>query len=290
MLHTAHALCDLHVHSTFSDGTDTPAQLVALAERLGLEAIALTDHNSVGGLAQFAAAAADSPVQAVCGVELTTGYCDREIHMLGLFLPSACWEDVQLYLRERNRLKMESTRDCVQNLARAGYDITLQEVVGDDPTVSINRVHIARVLLRKGYVDTLQTAFQTLLRPGNGYYTEAPRLPVMQAIAKIREWGGVAVMAHPLLNLQGALLEDFLREAAACGLTGMETRYSLFDADQQAYLEHLAEKYHLLPSGGSDYHGENKPDIAMGSGKGALHVPAEYYRALRDFQENHVHH
>lgn len=273
--------CDLHVHSTFSDGTDTPAQLIALAEDLGLSAIALTDHNSVNGLADFAAAGENSPVEAVCGVELTTGYMGREIHMLGLFLPKACWADVTEYLQERTRLKLESTRDCVANLARAGYDISLQEVLGHDPTVSINRVHIARVLLRKGYVDELQTAFQTLLKPGNGFYTEAPRLPVMDAIAKIREWGGVPVWAHPLLNLQGDLVERFLQEATTCGLVGMETRYPLFDGAQQAYLEQMAQKYRVLPSGGSDYHGGNKPDIAMGSGKGALFVPDAYYRALR---------
>ena len=276
-------LCDLHVHSNYSDGTVSPQKLIAMAQAAGLSAVALTDHNTVNGLPEFVEAAQATNVMAIPGVELSTGFGaeDREIHMLGLLLPEASWPKVTDYAAKRNAAKAQSNRDCVQRLARAGYAIDYDEIIAGRENVSINRVHIAEALLTKGYVESVKQAFRTLLHPGNGYYVEPAKLPVMEAIGKIREWGGAAVWAHPLLNLKGDDVVRFLREAVPAGLQGMETRYSLFGVEEEAHLDSLAAQFGLLPSGGSDFHGANKPDIAMGSGKGGLHVPFAYCENLR---------
>lgn len=278
--------CDLHVHSTFSDGTLTTAELIAMAATENLTAVALTDHNTINGLAEFMAAGAESRVIAVPGVELSTGYGpqDREIHVLGLFLPESSWADVTKYVAQRNERKAQSNRECVERIARAGFRIFYDEIVAGRENVSINRVHIAEALLKKGYVDSIKQAFRTFLNPANGFYVEPAKLPALEAIGKIREWGGVAVWAHPLLNLEGGDVSAFLREAVPAGLQGMETRYSLFDRNDEAFLDGLAAEFGVLPSGGSDFHGANKPDIAMGSGRGSLRVPHDYYTALKSAQ------
>ena len=276
-------MCDLHVHSCYSDGTAAPTELIALAEEAGASALALTDHNTVNGLPEFVAAAENSFVIAVPGVEFSAGYGldDAEIHILGLFLTENCWPEVTRYLEKRNIAKERSNWECVERLARAGYAVNYDEITAGRENVSINRVHIAEALLQKGYVGSVKEAFKTLLKPAHGYYVEPAKLPVLDVIAKIRQWGGVAVWAHPLLNLKGDTVERFLSEAVSAGMQGMETRYSLFGREEETLLDELAKRHGLLTSGGSDFHGANKPDIAIGTGKGKLHVPYEYFEKLR---------
>ena len=272
--------CDLHAHSCFSDGSCTPEEIVKAACDAGLRGVALTDHNTVSGLPDFTAAAGRYGIQAVCGCEFSTDYLGKELHILGLFLPRDSWDAVAAYTEIRNRRKARSNRDCTERLARAGYDISYDDILAGNPGASINRVHIARALLAKGYVSSVKDAFDRFLQPEHGFFREPARLDAFDTIRHIKDWGGAAVWAHPLISASPAEIGVFIPEAKSAGLDGIETLYSLYSPEDTRYMEALARKYGLLPGGGSDFHGANKPDIALGTGRGDLRVPVRCLTAL----------
>ena len=273
--------CDLHMHSVFSDGTLSPSELVALAEETGLSAIALTDHNTVLGLKEFMKAGETSSVSTIPGCEFTTEYRHKEIHMVGLFLQEAVWEDVENYFTQLKESKRESNHLLIQNLQNAGYEITYEEAAASTEASEFNRAHVATLLRQKGYIRNIKDSFDTILKEGNGYYIPPKRLDVFQTIRYIKSIDGVAVLAHPFLSLTETELREFLPEAKKSGLDAMETRYSEFDAETTEKAQKIAEEYELLQSGGSDFHGEIKPGIQMGSGRGTLCVPMEYLESLQ---------
>ena len=271
--------CDLHSRSTFSDGTLTPTQLVALAEKQGLSALALTDHNTSAGLKEFMEAGKNSPVITVPGCEFTTEWNGIEIHIVGLFFREEYWKEIEDFLEFSNLAKANSNRALIANLNKAGYEITEEECAalsaGD-----FNRSHVARVLMAKGYVSSVSEAFDKLLKEGLGYYFPAKRITPMAAIRFIKVYGATAIMAHPLLNLNEEQLQVFLPEAKEAGLDAIETHYSKFDDSMTAVLVSLAERFGLKQSGGSDFHGTTKPDIELGTGRGNLFVPHSFYEDL----------
>ena len=273
--------CDLHMHSVFSDGTLSPSELVALAEETGLSAIALTDHNTVLGLKEFMKAGETSSVSTIPGCEFTTEYRHKEIHMVGLFLQEAVWEDVENYFTQLKESKRESNHLLIQNLQNAGYEITYEEAAASTEASEFNRAHVATLLRQKGYIRNIKDAFDTILKEGNGYYIPPKRLDVFQTIRYIKSIDGVAVLAHPFLSLTETELREFLPEAKKSGLDAMETRYSEFDAETTEKAQKIAEEYEWLQSGGSDFLGEIKPGIQMGSGRGTLCVPMEYLESLQ---------
>ena len=273
--------CDLHIHSTFSDGTLSPSELVDLAEETGLSAVALTDHNTILGLKDFMKAGETSSVSTIAGCEFTTEYLGKEIHIVGLFLNEAVWEEVEDYFSQLLQSKRESNHSLISNLQNAGYDITFDEVASRTRASEFNRAHVAVLLQQKGYIRSIQEAFDTLLKEGNGYYIPPKRLDVFQTIEFIKSIGGVSVLAHPFLNLTEEELREFLPEAKNCGLDAMETRYSDYDSETTEKAEKIADEYELLKSGGSDFHGDIKPAISMGSGRGDLLVPIEYLESLQ---------
>ena len=266
-------ICDLHTHSNCSDGSLSPAELVAAAKEKGVAALALTDHNTTKGLAEFVAAGEQRGVIAVPGCEFSTDYDDTELHVVGLFLPEAAWPEVEDYVSALLRGKHDSNLLLIEKLRERGCDITYEEVAAITDAKEFNRAHVGRVLQAKGYVHSLDQAFDTLLKPGNGCYFPAKRPDALRTIQFINRIGGLAVLAHPFLNLDRAGLEAFLPQAKDAGLAAMETRR---EADA------LAERFGLLPSGGSDFHGAAKPAIALGTGKGDLRVPFAFYEALRN--------
>lgn len=272
--------CDLHTHSIFSDGTDTPEELIAQAERRNLTAIALTDHNTVAGLPRFLAAAEGKRVRAVPGIEFSTGYGNGELHILGLFLRRQHYDAIRARVALPDHWKRESNLELAQALNRAGYLIDYAELENATPGGKVNRAHFAKALAEKGYVKTRDQAFQTILQPGGPFYHPPKRLDVFETIAFLRSLGAVALLAHPFFNLDKPALEAFLPPAMEAGLDGMEVRYSTFDPETTALAIRMARQYGLVLSGGSDYHGGNKPDIQLMVGKGDLAVPEEYYGAL----------
>lgn len=278
-------MIDLHIHSTFSDGTDTPEQLLALAEGMGLRAIALCDHNSADGLQRFLAAAETSPVSAVAGVEFSTEYLGTELHILGMFLKPEAFEkvtEITNAFRERKRL---SNHQLVDRLAESGYKISFSELEAFSQSSYINRAHIGALLTNKGYTESIKQAFKTLLHEKHGFYVPPKRPSAFAIIEQIRNMHAVPILAHPFLNLNETELRTFLSEAVLHGLVGMETQYPLYDREQTTLSDSIAAQYGLAQSGGSDYHGKNKPHIAMGTGMNNLHIEDDVYDRLLEISQ-----
>ena len=272
--------CDLHMHSVFSDGTLSPSELVALAEETGLSAIALTDHNTVLGLKDFMRAGETSSVSTIPGCEFTTEYLGKEIHIVGLFLQEAVWAEVENYFTQLKESKRESNHLLIQNLQKAGYEITYEEAAASTEASEFNRAHVATLLQKKGSIRSIKDAFDTILKEGNGFYIPPKRLDVFETVKFIKSIGAVAILAHPFLSLTETELRGFLPKAKNSGLDAMETRYSEFDQETTEKAQRIAEEFELLQSGGSDFHGDIKPGISMGSGRGSLCVPIEFLELL----------
>lgn len=273
-------LCDLHTHSTYSDGTLTPAQLISLAREKKLSAITLSDHNTVAGLPLFLEAAEGSGVEAVPGIEFSTEYEGTELHILGLFIKPCHYEKINALLRQFLERKETSNRQLVQRLQAAGMDLDYEEI-RNQAAGSVNRARIAAKMVEKGYCQSIKQAFSDWLSPKKGYYIPPLRPDAYETIRFIKSLGAVAVLAHPFLSLKEAQLRAFLPEAVAAGLDGMEVYYAAYDKETTALAKQIAAEYGLLESGGSDFHGQNKPDIDLGSGKGDLLIPVELLEKLK---------
>lgn len=273
-------MIDLHTHSTFSDGTLTPAELIKAAEEAQLSAVALTDHNTVAGLPDFLAASRASTVAAIPGTEFSTEYRGTELHILGLFIRPEHYQTVTAILDEMLRRKEQSNIDLVAALRRADIILDYDAIRASTPDGYVNRAVIAAEMLRLGYVDSVQQAFSLWLSPKHGYFVPPKRLDAFEAIRFIKSIGAAAVLAHPFLNLDEAGLREFLPKAKEAGLDGMEVCYPMFTPEQTELACAIAGEYGLLPSGGSDFHGANKPHISLGTGRGALAVPEEWLPEL----------
>ena len=276
-------ICDLHTHSNCSDGSLSPTELVVAAKKQGIAVLALTDHNTTKGLAEFMEAGKTYGVITVPGCEFSTDYKKTELHVVGLFLPERSWQAVEDYVIVLKRNKHNSNLLLIEKLRERGCDISYDEAAALTDADEFNRAHVARVLLAKGFVSSMDQAFNTLLKPGNGCYFPAKRPDVLETIRFIRRIGGLAVLAHPFLNLDHAELETFLPQAKAAGMTAMETYYSLFDAIETKEAAAMAERFGLLKSGGSDFHDAAKPAISLGTGQGDLCVPFSVYETLSEF-------
>ena len=271
--------CDLHTHSVFSDGTYTPGELIVEAKRLGL-IIALTDHNTVDGLPDFMEAARTLGVTAVPGVEFSTEHNGKELHLLGLFVLREHYAAVERMVKEQHVLKEISNMELVERLNQAGYLIDYAKVKGRNPNGNANRAHVAAELLEQGYVTSVREAFETILSDRGGFYVPPSRLQLIDVIKELRRIGAIPVLAHPLQELTQTELRQLLPSAIAAGLIGMETMHSSYTPETICLAQAIAQEYHLLSSGGSDFHGSVKPDISLGTGKGWLCVPRELYEQL----------
>lgn len=274
--------CDLHTHSIYSDGTATPQQIIAEASEKGLT-VALTDHNTVSGLPEFMNAAREMGVTAVPGVEMSTAYGDKELHLLGLFIAPEHYDRVERLAKEFHVQKEISNMEMVERLNNAGYNIDYFAVKKRNPNGNANRAHVAAELMAMGYVSTITEAFQTLLGEDQGFYVPPVRLKMVDAIAFLRKINALPVLAHPLQDLTEAELRALLPDAIEAGMIGMETYHSSYDDATIALAKQIAEEFGLQQSGGSDFHGTTKPNIALGSGKGNLRIPQQIYEDLRTF-------
>lgn len=272
--------CDLHIHSYYSDGTDSPRTLVEKATEKELRAIALTDHNTIDGLDEFVAVAKEKNIDVIPGVEFSTEYRGTELHVLGLFIQEQHYKKIDEYLKEARQLKEQSNILLIRNLKYAGYEVDYDELKMFAQIGGINRAVIARYLFEKGIISSVQEGFKTLLSKKNGYYISPQKPSTIETIKFIKSIGAVAILAHPLLDFSEKELIDFLRVARTAGLDGVETYYSLFSDSQEECLISIAKENSLVISGGSDYHGLGKPHISMGRGIGNLNIPLTVYLNL----------
>ena len=272
---------DLHIHSTRSDGTLTPAEIVGRARELGLT-VALTDHNTVAGVAEFLEEAERLGVDAVGGIELSTVYGEREIHLLGLFIPPEHYADLEALVRDYRDRKEKSNLELVERLRVGGYVLDYGEIKRKNPDSFVNRALIAAELTELGYTESVSEAFRTLLGEGLGYYVPPERLDFFEAIRFLREIRTVPVWAHPLQYAEEEVVRAILPGAIEAGLLGMEVQHSSYDDGTVLCAKALADEFGLLYSGGSDFHGTVKPDVRLGVGKGNLDIPDSYWKALRE--------
>ena len=237
--------------------------------------------RSVDGLPDFIKASEGKNIEAICGAEFSVDYNGKELHLLGLFIKEKYFDTITAMMDDVIARKEQSNIALVAALGQAGYHLDYPKIKAKSPTGKINRAHIAAALTEAGYTESVKEAFRKLLSPEVGYYKEPKRITVWEMLEFLQSIHAVTVLAHPFLNLSESELLDFLPRAKECGLIGMETAYSTYDEATSALATSIAQKFGLLPSGGSDFHGDNKPHIKLGTGMGDLFVPSGWIDQLK---------
>jgi predicted metal-dependent phosphoesterase TrpH len=272
-------LIDLHSHTNESDGTFSPAQLIEEAVRSGVDVLAITDHDTFKGYDQALDTACDASVELICGIELSTKLHGRSVHLLGYFLthdrlaPFRSWvSELQIARRERNVRLAERLREL-------GFDITLEEVEARGRGMT-GRPHFAQVMVEKGYVSDLRQAFDDYLDESAKGYVFRQEPQFAESVEKIRGAGGIASLAHPIRVNED--VSAIMPELCESGLNALEAYHSDHGAAETNLYLGLAEKYGLLVTGGSDFHGAVKPGVQLGTGcDGNLKVPRQVLERLR---------
>lgn len=277
---------DLHVHSVCSDGTCTPEELVELAVQNDLVAFALTDHDTVEGVERAIKAAEGRHIQVIPGVELSCEYeitpsRKKEIHILGYNLdhnqPELC-ETLKTVAEERD----DRNRKMCENLNKDGYPIDYESLAERFGNTIVTRAHFARFLLEKGAIPSIDSAFKKILAQDGPYFVMRKYLTPKKGIDLIKKAGGIPVLAHPLLyKMSVSELHDLLTELKGYGLRGIEAMYSRNRGNDEAFVRKLASEYDLFITGGTDFHGTNKPDLEIGRGEGNLRVPVMLLENLK---------
>lgn len=269
----------MHTHSTASDGSDTPGQLVEKAAKKGLRAIALTDHDTLGGLGEAQAAAKDLNIDFVRGCEVSTSTEHGSIHILGLWLPenSEILENFLAHLLERRN---ERNMRMLDKLRAEGIELSVEEL-SEEAKGSIGRPHMAKALVKKGYVRDLGEAFGKYLGINGSAYVPKVAPRPEQACKLLSDLGATVVMAHPLLRpVPDGWIEQMITGLAHNGLCALEVYHSEQDRAKMERLASLANKENLAISGGSDYHGRFKNGLKMGCAYGGMPIPESIYDGL----------
>ena len=276
-------MIDLHVHSTCSDGTLSPTELVDYAIQKGLSAFALTDHDCVEGLDTILSYAKSLPnaPEIIPGIELSTDENGQEVHMVGLFIDHHNPEFNQ-YLQEFIASRTTRNKKMCHLLQEHGMNITYEELEAEFPGAVLTRAHYAKLLMKHGYVKSIKEAFERFLGDHCPCYVSREKITPVMAIDLIKKAGGLAILAHPILyHMSDARLDALVQKLKEAGLTGIEAIYSTYSPAEERHIRKLAAKYDLLVSGGSDVHGENKPGLDLGTGYGKLYVPEEVLTKLK---------
>lgn len=277
-------MVDMHVHSSASDGTFSPSALLAEAKKAGLCAMALTDHDTMDGIAEAVAASKELGIELVPGVEFSTEYKDCEIHVLGYYL-SEEYPRLRAKLEEFRDFRSTRNERMVERLREEGFSITMEDLKKRAPDSVLTRAHIARFLCETGQVPDIKTVFSEYIGEHCRCYIERPKISPVEAVILIREAGGLAVLAHPVLyDLSEADLKQMIQEMKDAGMCGIEAVYSENSKEDESYFRQMADSYGLLVTGGSDFHGTNKPDIKLGIGKGDLTITYDMLQAVKDLR------
>ena len=275
---------DLHTHSNYSDGSQAPAEVVRSACNAGLSAIALTDHDCIAGVQEAMDAGKALGVEVVPGVELSA-QSDTELHILGYFIDihnKQLLEAMAYALQVRQERQEETCR----KLNEQGFAITMEELRAEAKGNDVLcRAHFAQIMVRKGYALSVKDAFAKHLSVGCYAYTNRQALTDKEAISVIHEAGGLAIVAHlHLMKLPEEELREKLKQLTMYGLDGLEGYYSDYTPDMEARYRAMAKELGLVLSGGTDYHGANKPHLSIGTGRGNLEIP---YSVLEGMKARH---
>ncbi len=256
---------DLHVHTTASDGTVTPADVVALAKEASLSAIAITDHDTVLGYEEAAQAGEKLGIEVIPGIELSTKYKELKKELKGIV--------------DDRDIRNEKT---VSLMRQDGISITYDEMKARFGEV-VGRPHFAEILVEYGLAEDSADAFRRYVGKGMRYWLPRTAIPIERCIGLILTAGGIPVLAHPFeYKYEDKSLAELIEHCMAAGLLGIECRHSSHTPGQMAYLELLADEYGLFKTGGSDFHGTVKPDISLGTGKGLVSVPYTWLEKLKE--------
>lgn len=284
-----HRIVDLHVHSTESDGTLTPIEVIHAAKEAGLSALALTDHDTASGIKKAAKTAQECGIELIPGIELSTQYTlptqkgeSKEIHIVGLYIDP---ENEQLQKKTKEFRECRDSRNeiMIEALKKEGFAITMEDVVAENPDSVITRANIARYLFEHGQLKSVAEAFDKYIGDGCKCYVGRFKITPMDAVNLIHEAGGIAILAHPLLyHLSSVTLQHLIDDLKRVGLDGIEAIYSTHTTGEEQLVKKIAAQNQLLISGGSDFHGANKPTIKLGKGRGHLYIP---YSILEDIKK-----
>lgn len=274
-------MIDLHVHSTCSDGTLTPAGLVAHAAACHLSAFALTDHDTVSGLPEAFEAARNFPIEVIAGIEFSTEYQGRDIHIVGLDFD---WHD-RHFCSELARFqdsRSERNRKMTEKLADTGIAISPEQLKEQFGDAVLTRAHFARFLYEHGYVSSMSEAFTRYLDDHAPCFVPREKVTPEMAVRLIHQTGGIAVLAHPMqYHFSDTQLKELIRALKVEGLNGIEAMYTTHSRSQEHRIRRLAQVMGICVSGGSDFHGSNKPGIDLGTGRGNLRIPDSTLENLR---------
>lgn len=278
---------DLHLHTTASDGSCTPAEVVHLAKEAGVIAIGITDHDTMNGVTEAVAMGKAIGIEVLPGIELSTDYCGQDTHVLGygntLSVKGTPLENAIHWMQQERRRRNER---IIEYMRRDGISVTMEELMEQYPGATIGKPHFAQLLISRGLASDVEDAFSRYLHAGKRYYVPRSYLPMERAVEAIRASGGLAVLAHPLqYRYDRRKLHDMVKYASNVGVQGLEVYYTGYDEEQRAELIRLAKKFDLVITGGSDFHGTNKPGISVGRGDGTLVVPARLLEALKKRME-----
>lgn len=276
---------DLHVHSDKSDGSLSPSDLVSYAIKQGVTAFALTDHDTVDGIDEALAAAKGTSVTVIPGIELSTAYEGKDIHIVGLFIDKeqqAFRERIQRFANARINRNIE----MCEKLTEYGMPLTYDELIAEFPDSVITRAHYARLMVKKGYVKSLKEAFERYIGDHGPCFIPRKKISPEEGVRFILSANGLPVLAHPMqYGMGNERLQEMIDRLKEAGLVALEAIYCTHTPSEEAKLCKLAKDNGLLISGGSDFHGVAKPGLKLGTGYGRLHVPQQVLDELKARKE-----
>lgn len=277
---------DLHSHTYKSDGSLSPSELVKLAKEIGLSAVAITDHDTVDGLDEALSCGNEIGIKVIPGVELSTEYEGKDIHLVGLFIDHKN-EVFANKLQEFVDSRILRNQKMCAKLTEAGIPVDYDDLMNHFKESVVTRAHYARYMLEKGYIKSLPEAFERYIGDHSPCYIPREKITPIDGINLILSAGGVPILAHPVLyHMSKDRLDTLVSSLKEAGLIGIEAVYSTYNQGEERDIRVLAKKYDLLLSGGSDFHGAAKPGLNLGTGYGKLYVPDEFLDNIENYKKS----
>jgi len=267
-------MIDLHVHTTASDGTFTPSDVVLLAKKAGLAAMAITDHDTVGGIEEAVNKAKEESFELIPGIEFSVGNTEN-VHIIGLYIDYKN-EELTNMIDIMRKYRFERNHNLINNIKKEGFDISYEKVCETMNTNNVGRLHIAHYMQKKGFTNDYRKAFKKYLIPGTKTYVPMKNIGEEQGIHAIIKSGGIPILAHINYLKQNEFeTEKTVKRLMGYGLRGIEVFYSGYDKSTEMIAHRICEKHKLIKSGGTDFHGTRRPGVYLGTGRGNMCVPYE---------------